>query len=252
MEFKLDGKSAIVTGAGTAGGIGASFAEVLAEAGAAVVVADINQKGAETVAASLAEKGLVAEACHVDISDPASAQAMIDFAVTRFKKLDILVNNAALMADLARTDLIDYPLEEWRRVFDVNLTGTMLCATAAARHMKERGEGGKIVNISSGGAFDPTTPYSISKLGVAALTVVLANQLEKDRINVNGIAPGCTETPAGLSMLPRGSPAQERFISSRAGSPADMHGTLLLLSSSAGDWISGQTFNIDGGWIKRI
>ena len=222
-----------------------------ARGGARVIPADINGAGADAVAADLSARGFTAVGCRVDISDPASVQAMVDMAVDRFGALDIIVNNAAVMAELSRVDIIDYPLDEWRRVFDVNLTGTMLCCTAAARHMKARGSG-KIINIASGGAFELTTPYSISKLGVVSLTVLLANQLEKENIQVNAIAPGCTETPAGLSMLPPGSPARDRFIRSRPGSPADMHGPLLLLASSAGDWISGQTFNIDGGWIKRI
>ncbi|WP_016745341.1 SDR family oxidoreductase [Rhizorhabdus wittichii] len=250
MELSVKGKRAIVTGAGIAGAIGASFAEALARAGASVVVADIRAEGAQAVADSLAAQGLKVVATRVDISDPASVQALMDFAVERLGGLDIIVNNAALMAELSRVDIIDYPLEEWRRVFDVNLTGTMLCCTAAARHMRANG-GGKIINIASGGAFELTTPYSISKRGVVSLTVLLANQLEKENIQVNAIAPGATETPAGLSMLPIGSAARDRFVRSRSGTPADMHGALLLLASSAGDWMSGQTLNVDGGWIKR-
>lgn len=252
MNFSLNGKTAIVTGAGKKDGIGVSFAGALAEAGASVMLADINAGDVAARAAELKDKGYKVASTRVDISDQSSVEAMVKLAVDTFGGLDIIVNNAAIMSELSHgVDIIDYPVDEWRRVLDINLTGTMFCCRAAAHQMKKQG-GGKIINISSGGAFEPTTPYSISKLGVVGMTAILGDQLAKHNINVNSIAPGVTETPAGLSMLPPGSPHRDKRIVLRAGSPADMFGALLLLASPAGDWITGQTLNVDGGWIKRI
>lgn len=253
MQKILDGKVAIVTGAGDPAGMGASFGRALAEAGATVVIADLKGDGAAAVAAAIASDGNQAAAATVDIASESSVNQMFDHVQSRFGGVDILINNAAVMSELTLdTDLVDYPMEEWHRVFDVNLTGTFLCCRAAAAAMKRRGAG-KIVNISSGGAYQLKSAYSISKLGVIGLTMLLADQLARHGINVNSIAPGQVETRAGLSMYPKDSSARARFDTSmRPGKPSDLHGALLFLSSGASDWITGQTIRVDGGWIKRL
>lgn len=253
MQMLLDGKVAIVTGGGDPSGLGASFATALAEAGAAVMIADINEAGARAVAGALSAKGLNVSATPVDVASEASVGSMVDATVKDLGGVDILVNNAALVAELTRgIDLIDCPPDEWRRVLDVNVSGTLNCCRAAIPRMRERG-GGKIVNMSSGGAFRPLTAYSVSKLAIVSMTAILADQHIKDNIRVNALAPGLVETGAGLIAMPSGSPARDRFSATmRPGVPKDLHGALLLLTSEAGDWITGQTLNIDGGWIKRL
>lgn len=253
MDMRVDGKVAIVTGAGDPGGIGASCARALAEAGASVMIADINEEGARAVAHSLKEEGLNVSATLVDIANEASVANMVAATVARFGGVDILVNNAALVAELTRgIDLIDCPVEEWNRVLNVNISGPLNCARVVIPEMRKRG-GGKIVNMSSGGAFRPLTAYSISKYAIVNMTALLADQHIKDNINVNAIAPGLVESTAGMIAMPPGSQARERFSATlRPGAPADLNGALLLLTTPAGEWITGQTLNIDGGWIKRL
>lgn len=255
MEQVLTGKVAIVTGAGgRAHGIGAAYAHALSGAGARVVVADINGAGAADVANQIEAEGGSAIALTVDITDDDSVAAMALAAKEAFGRVDILVNNAALMAELSHgATLIDYPMDEWHRVLDVNLTGALRCCRSVVPIMRENG-GGKIINQSSGGAFVPSSPYAISKLAIVGLTSALARQLGPDGINVNAIAPGLVESEAGLSLVPADSPARDRFTAflRQAGKPKDLCGALLLLASPAGDWITGQTINVDGGWIVRV
>ena len=254
MDQVLAGKVAIVTGAGGDKGIGAAYAWTLAEAGAAVVVADVDASGAEIVSERLVARGFMAIPVPVDITEQTSVDALAAETISAFGGIDILVNNAALMAELSRAvSLVDYPMDEWQRVLDVNLTGALRCVRAVVPSMRERG-GGKIINQSSGGAFAPGSAYAISKLALVGLTAALARQLGPDGINVNAIAPGLVETEAGLRIIPEGSPSRERFTAAvrQAGTPDDLCGALLLLASPAGDWITGQTLNVDGGWIMRV
>lgn len=255
MERVLDGRVAIVTGAGSLTGIGAAYARGLAAAGASVVVADLRAAGAEEVAASLVADGLAAAAVQVDITEPGSVAAMAQAAVDRFGGVDILVNNAAMMAEITQVPVAQFGLAEWNRVFAVNLTGAMLCCQAVVPLMRQRG-GGRIVNQVSGGAFQPVNTYGISKLGLVGLTVVLAKELGPDNISVNAIAPGFVASDAGERIAPPDSPFRNRLKNVVAmreiGSPQDLVGPLLLLVSDAGSWITGQTINVDGGWVLRI
>jgi NAD(P)-dependent dehydrogenase (short-subunit alcohol dehydrogenase family) len=255
VQVDLNGKIAIVTGAGKPRGIGATYARALAEQGAAVVLADVVGTGAESVAATLAADGLRAIGHQVDITDPESVQAMAQRTVDELGGIDILVNNAALMADMEMTPVHTYPYAEWQRVLGVNLTGAFNCCQAVVPFMRERG-GGKIVNQSSGGAFPPQGVYGITKLSIVALTVALASELGPMNITVNAIAPGHVRSEAGLQIAPEGSMAYEMITQAAplGGSrePDALVGALLLLVSSDGDWITGQTMNVDGGWVKRI
>lgn len=255
QRFSLAGKIAVVTGAGGRGNsIGRAYAHALAEAGAAVVVADLNAAGAAVVADEIVAAGGKAIAASVDIADRTSVDAMAQLAIETFGGIDILVNNAAMMAELSFTPAISVPLDEWNKVLAVNLTGALNCAQAVVASMRARG-GGKIVNQLSAGAFPAATVYGVSKIALLGLTTTLARELGRDGINVNAIAPGITMSDAGKSLTPEDSPFV-KMVESQAvvrirGAPSDLVGALLLLCSSAGDWMSGQVLHVDGGFVIR-
>jgi NAD(P)-dependent dehydrogenase (short-subunit alcohol dehydrogenase family) len=254
-QFRLEGKVAVVTGAGGRGNsIGRAYATGLARAGAGVVVADLNAEGAQSVRDEIVAAGGKAIAVGVDITCPDSVQAMAEAATAAFGGVDILVNNAALMAELSYASAIDIPLDEWNRIMSVNVTGALSCARAIVPLMRARG-GGKIVNQVSGGAFPAVSVYGISKLALTGLTTTLARQLGRENINVNAIAPGNTTSDAGRQLTPDDSPFIKFLEASVAmrvrGAPDELVGTLLLLCSPAGDWITGQVIHVDGGWVLR-
>ncbi len=254
-QYRLDGKVAIVTGAGGRGNsIGRAYALGLANAGAAVVVADLNQDGANAVAEEIKAAGGKAIGVRVDVSDEASAKAMAAAAIEAFGGVDILVNNAALMVDVSYDSIETVSLEAWNKAFAVNLTGALLCARAVAPSMRERG-GGRIVNQTSGGAFPATSLNGISKLALVGLTTSLAKQWGKDGITCNAIAPGNVKSDAGKLLVPDDSPfiqfLQATCATRPRGEPDELVGALLLLCSPAGEWITGQTIHIDGGWVMR-
>lgn len=254
-QFQLDGKVAVVTGAGGRGNsIGRAYAMGLAAAGASVVVADLNEAGAAAVAAEITAAGGSAIGLRVDIADPDSVWAMARAAADAYGGVDILVNNAGLMAELKSEQAVDIELEDWNRIMTVNVTGALNCAQAVVPLMRERG-GGKIINQTSGGAFPAISIYGISKLALAGLTTTLAKQLGRENINVNAIAPGNTASDAGKELTPDDSPFIQFLNASVAmrvrGQPDELVGTLLLLCSQAGDWITGQVVHVDGGWVMR-
>jgi NAD(P)-dependent dehydrogenase (short-subunit alcohol dehydrogenase family) len=254
-QFRLAGKVAIVTGAGGRGNsIGRAYAFGLAHAGAAVVVADLNTEGAKAVSDEIVADGGKAIAVGVDITKPDAVARMVKAATDAFGGIDILVNNAALMVEVVAGTAIDIPIADWKRLMDVNLTGALVCTQAVVPVMRTRG-GGKIVNQVSGGAFPALSLYGVSKLALVGLTTTLARQLGRDKINVNAIAPGNTMSDAGRLLTPDDSPFikfLEMSVAMRVrGQPDELVGTLLLLCSSAGDWITGQVIHVDGGWVLR-
>lgn len=254
-QFQLQNKVAVVTGAGGRGNsIGRAYALGLAAAGAAVVVADLNEAGAKTVAEEIQAAGGKAIAVVVDIAKPESVKTMAATAEAAFGGVDILVNNAALMAELKSEQVVDVDINEWNRIMDINVTGALNCVQAIVPLMRKRG-GGKIVNQTSGGAFPATGIYGISKLALVGLTTTLAKQLGRDNINVNAIAPGNITSDAGKMLVPDDSPFikfLEMTVAMRPrGAPDELVGTLLLLCSGAGDWITGQVMHVDGGWVLR-
>jgi NAD(P)-dependent dehydrogenase (short-subunit alcohol dehydrogenase family) len=254
-QFRMHGKVAVVTGAGGRGNsIGRAYALGLANAGASVVVADINEEGAKAVANEIVGAGGKAIAVRVDITDQQSVASMAQAAAAAFGGVDILVNNAALMAELTHQTIADIPIDEWNRIMAVNVTGALNCSQAVIPQMRARG-GGKIVNQVSGGAFPAISIYGISKLALVGLTTTLARQLGREKININAIAPGNTMSDAGRQLTPDDSPFIKFLEASVAmrvrGTPDELVGTLLLLCSQAGDWITGQVIHVDGGWILR-
>jgi len=252
-RLRLDDKVAVVTGGG--GAIGQIYGRALAEAGAAVVLADLNGKAAETAATALAAHGYRAIGVRTDITDRDSAAAMAKDAVSAFGGIDILVNNAAVMAEIPQVDILDLPDEWFDRVMRVNVLGAIHCSGAVKASMVERG-GGRIINQVSAGAFMAGGIYGISKLALVSVTAGLARLLGPLGITVNAIAPGLVENEPAWRSLAADHPARTALaaaIPGKKSAPAeDLVGTLLLLASPAGEWINGQTISVDGGWIMRL
>lgn len=252
-RFSLTGKVAIITGG--AGGCGEEYGRGLSAAGAQVVLADLDGDRAVAAAAALTEQGREAIGVRVDITDPEAAAAMVQAATDAFGGVDILVNNAALMSEIPMQSILTLPLDWWERVMKVNVMGALVCSRAVVPSMLARG-GGRIVNQVSGGAFTPGGVYSVSKLALVSLTTTLATELGPQGINVNAIAPGFVADDAGYRSLGKDDPIRAAFLAAvpgkKEGPPDDLVGTLLLLASSAGDWINGQTISVDGGWIMRV
>ncbi len=254
-QFSLNGKVAIITGAGGRGNsIGRAYALGFANAGASVVVADINGEGAQIVADEIIAAGGKAVAVQVDVADEISTRAMGEAAVSAFGGVDILVNNAALMVDVSYDNAETVSMDAWNRAFAVNLNGALLCARAVIPSMRARG-GGRIINQTSGGAFPATGLYGITKLALVGLTTSLAKQFGKDNITCNAIAPGNVTSDAGKMLVPDDSPFLKFLEISCAtrprGEPDELVGAAILLCSDAGSWITGQVIHIDGGWVMR-
>jgi NAD(P)-dependent dehydrogenase (short-subunit alcohol dehydrogenase family) len=254
-QFRLDGKVAIVTGAGGRGNsIGRAYALGLSNAGASIVVADLNGDGARQVAGEINEAGGKAISVQVDVADEASTLAMAEAAKAAFGGVDILINNAALMVDISYDNFETVTMAAWHKAFAVNLEGALLCSRAVIGSMRERG-GGRIINQTSGGAFPASGLYGITKLALVGLTTSLAKQFGKSNITVNAIAPGNVTSDAGKLLVPDDSPFIQLLAATCAtrprGEPDELVGAALLLCSQAGAWITGQTIHIDGGWVMR-
>jgi len=251
MSGQLEGKVAIVTGA--ASGIGDAIARRMAEAGASVVVADINMEGANATVAAIRAAGGTAEVFECDISNEARVAEMMAFAVERFGKLSIMVNNAGPVALLAAHDheLVNLDGDIWDRAFSVQLKGTMLCCKHAVPHLQRNG-GGAIINISStagkaGGHYLIT--HQSSKAGVLALTRAVATRHGKEGIRCNAILPGFIETPAYDKMPPATRKALLRHtMSPRGGIPDDIAYLATFLASDRAGYINGTEITVDGGY----
>ena len=241
----MQGKVAIVTGA--AQGIGRAIAEGLADAGARIVVADL--QGAEEAASSFADGiGITA-----DVANENDVQRLVDDVVERCGTVDILVNNAGVYASLEMRPFEQIPLEEWRKVMDVNVASMFLMCRAVVPVMRARG-GGKIVNISSGTPFRGVPfllHYVTSKGAIVALTRALAKELGKDQVLVNCVAPGFTMS-AGVEAHPevveklRDVSVSARTLQ-RDQLPEDVVGAVVFLCGPGSDFITGQSIVIDGG-----
>lgn len=241
---------AVVTGAG--GGIGQAYAEALARAGAAVVVADINLEGAEQVAGGIRDAGGTAIAVPVDVSDPESAASMAARAVAEFGGIDYLVNNAAIFGGMKLDMLLTVDWDYYRRFMSVNLDGALVCTRAVYKTMAGRG-GGAIVNQSSTAAWLYSNYYGLAKAGVNSLTQQLSRELGWQNIRINAIAPGPIDTEANRTTTPKAmvDDIVKRIPLSRMGQPEDLVGMCLFLLSDQARWITGQVFAVDGGQIIR-
>jgi NAD(P)-dependent dehydrogenase (short-subunit alcohol dehydrogenase family) len=236
MSGRLEGKVALVTGG--AQGIGRAIADGLEAEGATVAVADLNPPP---------------DGIRADVSSEEDVQRLTDEVIGRHGGVDILINNAGLYASLAMRPFSEIPLEEWRRVMDVNVASMFLTCRALVPRMRERG-GGKIVNISSGTPFRGVPfllHYVTSKGAIVAFTRALAKELGRDGIHVNCVAPGFTiskgveEHPEVIEAL------REVSVSARTLQrdqlPEDVVGAVVFLCTPAADFITGQTMVIDGG-----
>jgi len=253
QRFLVKGKTALVTGGGD--GIGKATALLLAAAGAAVGVLDRDGAKATAVATEIASAGGVAAAFVVDVSDEAGVErAVADFASAR-GSLDILVNNAGMAIRGAAATL---SVEDWNRVVAVNLTGMFLCARIAARHMKNFGRGGAIVNTASimgmSGGLYPNVAYQTTKGGVVNMTRALALEWVDDGIRVNAVAPTYVNTPfiAGLISKPEVLAAIKAATPmGRLAEPDEIASAILFLSSPAAAMITGSILPVDGGFLAR-
>ena len=251
-EFDLTGRVVIVTGGGT--GIGKSYSEAFAAAGAKVVIADIAAKESKQVAASISDNGGTALAVATDISDEAMTLNMGNAAIEAYGQIDVLVNNASLMSTLERRPWHEIDIDEWDQVMKVNLRGMFLCCRAVYPQMKKQ-QSGKIINISSS-RFWQGAPmrlhYSTSKAGVIGLTRSLSREVGDDNICVNAITPGFTESDTQLASstpeyLAQSAERHKGRSFKRAQLPEDLVGTVLFLASDASNFMTGQTINVDGG-----
>lgn len=245
MQKRLDGKVAMVTGAGA--GIGAAIAKRLASDGARVLVTDLDEGRAGTVTAEIVAMGGAAQAAKIDVTDRSSATAAVAASVSAFGKLDILVCNAGIMD---RSPFLDMTDDFWWRVQRVNLYGTFLCGQVAARQMVAQGHGGRIVNVASNsGIFGGRgrASYGASKAGVINLTQSMAIELAEHGILVNAVAPGPTKTRADMPDAPWPSVAM-RMPLKRFGRPEEIAAVAAFLASDDCSFTTGHVYAADGGF----
>lgn len=263
--FDLNGRSAIVTGG--AGFLGQQFCEALIEAGANVVVADIDQQIAAETAETYKKQGGEAIGLSLDVTDPASVEQLTESTLKKYGGIDILVNSAALDPKFESdsktshvTSFEEFPLQSWKDALDVNLTGMFLTCQAVAKVMKEKGKG-SIINICS--TYGITGPdqrlyeslgeprlykpvyYTVSKAGVLGLTKYIATYYEGTEIRCNALTPGGVERdhdPAFMEAY------GQRTVLGRMAYPHEMKGAVVFLASEASSYMTGSNLVVDGGW----
>ena len=252
-SMRLQGRVAIVTGA--AQGIGARYAAALAAEGAALVCADVID--AEPVAAQIRAAGGRALALRADVSSAESVRQMAAASVEAFGRIDVLVNNAGLFANLALKPFEQIEAAEWDRVMAVNVRGPFECAKAVLPQMRAQGYG-KIVNIASATVFKGSPMllhYVTSKGAVVAMTRSLARELGDAGIRVNTLAPGLTASKNTLANPAWQGAVGANNIASRAikreVTPEDLCGTLVFLASAESDFVTGQVIVVDGGSVMH-
>ena len=251
--FDLTGKVAIVTGG--AMGIGQGIAYRLAEAGAAVMITDVNLEAAEATVNQIRSKGGKAEAMKADASSVADAKRAVQETVRAFGRLDILVNNAGIYPFAPALELAE---ALWDRVLDINLKGLFFYTQAAAQEMMNEGHAGKIINLASIDALHPTgnlVHYDSSKGGVVMATKALALEFGPRNITVNAIAPGGIQTPGtGIQSTAGFDEMIQAFTAKipmrRMGIPDDIAKVVLFLASGASDYMTGSLLVVDGGYLQ--
>ena len=242
----LEGRVIVITGG--ARGLGRAYSWGVAQQGAKVVIADILD--GRPVVEELAEAGLEAISVTTDVSDEASTAAMAEAAMERFGAIDVLINNAAMFSETTRGAFTDLTGAEWDRAFEVNVRGVWLCTKAVYPHMAAQGSG-KVLNIASNTCYKGTLGfphYVASKSALLGLTRCLATELGPEGITVNTVSPDLIPNP---DLRPTDSTSDPFVVSGRTIKrtqvPEDMVGTIVFLSSSASDFISGQSLLVNGG-----
>ena len=255
MNISFANKVALVTGA--ASGLGLATAKAFAESGAAVVLADWNEKEVESAARELADKGHKTLAIRCDVSDDAQVEAMVKQTVATFGQLDAAYNNAGIQNALAET--ADSPREDYDRVMGINLRGVWSCMKFELQQMRQQGSG-VIVNCSSlggliGGARRGT--YHAAKHGVIGFTKSAALEYATRGIRVNAVCPGMIQTPMSDQMIAAGQGEElEQMMKTyvpmaRLGRPEEIADAVLWLCSSAASYVTGQSISVDGGFVMR-
>lgn len=248
-KFELHGKTAVVLGASR--GLGRRMAFALAEAGADLVVASRSLKPLEELAEEIRALGREVYAAECDVARVEDCERLLRSALERFKRVDILINAAGT---ILRKPSQEVTVEEWERIMAVNLKGMFFACKVFGAHMMAQG-GGKIINIASLAselALPERALYGISKAGVLALTKALALEWARCKINVNAIGPGYFETELTAPLL-ADKEWRRRLLRKiplgRIGQPEDLDGITVFLASSASDYVTGQIFYIDGGFL---
>ena len=250
-KFKLDGRVALVTGASS--GLGQAIAIALAEAGADIACHARSVGKADDTCAALDKIGVRSITVTGDMAEKETPPRVVSKTVEHFGRIDILINNAGM---IRRSPAVDFSEDDWATVVEVNLSSVFRLSQSAGRRMIKQGSG-KIVNIASllsfqGGITVPA--YTASKSGVAGLTKALANEWAKFNVNVNAIAPGYMETANTEALRAdetRNRQILERIPAGHWGTPEDIAGAAVFLSSAASDYVQGHVLVVDGGWMAR-
>lgn len=247
---RLEGKTALVTAAG--GAIAGASARRFAAEGAAVLVCDIDDAGAQATVRAIAEAGGIAQAQHCDVADPGSAAAAVEACIGAYGGIDVLMNAAA--AREAHGNVVELDLAEWNRAFAVNLTGIFLMCKYAIPHMAAGG-GGSIVNVASqlGSVVVPDRPaYVTSKAAVIQLSRSMALDFAKDNIRVNSLSPGAVETGRLTSTGRTMEQVREALVPlhpiGRLGQPEELADAALFLACSDSRFMTGSDLIVDGGY----
>jgi gluconate 5-dehydrogenase len=253
--FDLSGRTALVTGGGR--GLGRHIAVGLAEAGADVCVASRKLEKCEEAARAIESCGRKGRAFRADLAKPEQIEALADEVIAEVGRLDILFNNAGVIWG---APTLEYPIEGWDKVFDVNVRGLWLLSQRVARHMKDAG-GGCIVHISSISGFrgsseerEPAIAYNAAKGAVNTLTKDMAIKLAPHDIRVNSIAPGSFDTDM-MEYVRKDPEAYARYLEQipmrRPGEADDVKGAAVFLASEAARYVTGHNLIVDGGWLVR-
>jgi 2-deoxy-D-gluconate 3-dehydrogenase len=249
-KFKLDGKVALVTGAGR--GLGQGAAVGFAEAGADLALVDV--LSTDETAQRIRKLGRRVCQVQANLLERGAVQRIVDATVKELGGIDVVLNNAGI---IRRAPLLEFSEKDWDEVIQINESAVFFLSQAVARQMVKQGRGGKIINIASmlsfqGGVRVPS--YTAAKSAVMGLTRLMANELAPHRINVNAIAPGymATDNTAPLRADPkRSDEILGRIPAGRWGEPEDLQGALVFLASAASDYVTGHMLAVDGGWLAR-
>ncbi len=245
-QQRFAGRVAIVTGA--ASGIGLATATRLAREGARVVIADVDAQALQTAQARFSDAGLQALTQRCNVANEDDVHATVHAALDHFGRLDVLVNNAAVMTF---APIVDLAPADWRRVLDINLTGPFLLMRAALTHM---GRGGAVVNVSSIHAVETTAnvaPYAASKAALIALTHVGAIEARPRGVRVNAVLPGAVDTPM-LWHNPNVQSGAEQIDRAVLGEPPDLAAAIAFLASDDAHFVNGAALPVDGGRLAQL